>query len=257
MLFITAVTVSVLVGCSNDDDFTPPNYVTFAEDAMGFAVDQNSTGTFDVKVFTSTVTGSDRTFGINVLESSTADAASYSVPATVTIPANTNEGTITVDVTDTNISNSGETLVLAIEGESGLFVGEPLSVSLTRNCPSDLAGTYSVVSSGTSTDGAPVNNPLVDFPYEVTVTKTGENTYAVSDIFAGVYIDWYCDAYGACAETEEEFQDVCGNLVGSFEEPFGTTATITGTNNYDGTFTLTWVNGFGDTATSVYTLKAE
>lgn len=253
ILFLAVISASFFTSCEKDDDFTPPNYVTFESNSMEYAVEQNGSGSFDVTVYTANKTGSDRTFNITVDGSSSADPASYEVPATVIVPANSNEATFTINVTDNNISNSGNTLVLNIAG-SEAYTGENLVVNLTRDCPSDLAGTYDVLSSGSSTDGAPANNPIVDFPYQVTITKTADKTYEVSDIFAGVYEDWYCEAYGYCFETPATIKDVCGNLSGSFEDGFESAVTVTGTNNYDGTLTITWENDFGDTATATYTL---
>lgn len=252
ILFIAAISMSIFTGCEEDDDFNPPNYVTFANNTQDFAVTQNGSGTFDVNVFTNTEIGSSRTFNIEVLESSSLGTDSYDVPESVTVPGGSNVGTFTVSISDTNIDNAGETLILGLSEGNNFFVGEPVTVNVTRDCPSDLAGTYSVLTSGQSTDGAAAD-PVVDLPYTVTITKTGTNTYSVSDIFAGIYIEWYCDAYGLCDETEGSFTDVCGILSSSFTEPFESDASLSGTNNGDGTLTISFENGFGDTATSVYT----
>ncbi|QYA25327.1 DUF1735 domain-containing protein [Gramella sp. MT6] len=252
LFFVLAAFSLVVVGCDYDDDMEPLSYVTFGETSGEIAVPQNGGGSFDVSVYTGNVTGSDRTFDVMVAESSTLPADSYSVPATVTIPANSNEASITVDFTDTSISNAGNSLVLSIESTPEVTAGDPLAISVSRDCPSELEGTYSVLTSGQSTDGA-APDPVVDLPYTVTLTKTGTNKYTVSDIFAGIYIDWYCDAYEYCVDTEATITDVCGNLSSTFEEPFGTETNVTGTVNADGTLTISFENGYGDTATSVYT----
>lgn len=115
------------------------------------------------------------------------------------------------------------------------------------SCPSDLAGNYTVVSSGFSTDGAPVNNPLVDFAYDIVLTDNGGGSYTISDGVAGVYQDWYCAPYGYCFETAGNFTDVCGTLSGSWTEAFGCQVDLTGQVNEDMTLTIQWVNCFGDT----------
>lgn len=242
---------SLLTSCESDDD-TAPNFVTFANSEQSYAVAQNSSGSFDVTVFTNNVVGSDRNYNIEVLSDSSLGSEAYDLPASVTIPGGTNEGTFTVNVSDTNIDNSGENLILKLSEGNDFFTGEPIQINVTRDCPSDLAGTYSVLTSGQSTDGAAAD-PVVDLPYTVTLTKTGVNTYVVSDIFAGIYIDWYCAAYGLCTETQQEITDVCGNLSASFTEPFGASASVSGTNNGDGTLTISFQNGYDDMATSVYT----
>ncbi len=122
------------------------------------------------------------------------------------------------------------------------------------SCPSDLAGTYTVLTSGFSTDSGPTpdENPITDFPYTVTITANGGGNYTVSDAFGGVYMLWY-DIYGLDFEVEGTFNDVCGVISGVFPEPFGTDVTYSGTVNPDGTLSIHWINGYGDEGDSVYT----
>lgn len=256
LLFIAATSLT-FTGCNYEDDIDPPNYVTFEDDSMELEVDEGGSASLEVTVYSANETGSDRSIPLNIADATTVSAAAYTVPSNVTIPANTNETTFTVEVTDTNISNAGEDLVLSLGAEGEISTGDNLSIAITRNCPSDLAGTYNVLSSGSSTDAAPENNPIEDFPYQVEVVDAGNKTYTISDGFAGLYIEWYCDAYGTCTETEGNFKDVCGNLSGAWVGPFGSDVSLTGSVNEDGTLTITWVNGFGDTATSTYTRVEE
>jgi hypothetical protein len=122
------------------------------------------------------------------------------------------------------------------------------------SCPSDLAGTYSVLSSGESTDGGPSadENPISNYPYTVTVTATGGGAYTMKDAFGGLYILWY-DIYGLTFEVEGNFTDVCGTISGTFSDPFGGTVNYTGTANADGTLSIRWDNSFGDFGEGVYT----
>lgn len=121
-------------------------------------------------------------------------------------------------------------------------------------CSSDLGGTYTVLSSGSSTDPGPAPdiNPIVDYPYTVVLTDNGGGNYTISDGFAGLYLLWY-DIYGITGETPGNFTDICGELSGTWGEPFGTDVTLTGTVNPDGTLSITWTNGYDDTAEAVYT----
>jgi hypothetical protein len=122
------------------------------------------------------------------------------------------------------------------------------------SCPSDLAGTYNVLTTATSTDPGPSasENPIANFPYTVTITANGGGNYTVSDAFGGVYILWY-DIYGLDFDVEGTFDDVCGTISGTFPEPFGTDVTFTGTVNPDGTLSIHWINGYDDEGDSVYT----
>ncbi len=122
-------------------------------------------------------------------------------------------------------------------------------VSYPVSCPSDLGGTYKVVSNGENTDGQPA---AVNLPYTVTLTDNGGGSYSISDGVAGVYIFWY-SIYGYTFETKGNFTDICGDLAGSWVESFGCQVDLSGTVNDDGTLTVHWENCFGDVVDAVYT----
>lgn len=135
-LFFTLIAFSVVfVSCDYDDDYTPPNYVTFANSSANVGVDIGGSTTYDVTVYTANETGSDRTFDVAVGSASTLDAAAYTVPATVTVPGNSNEGTLSIDISDVNIGDTGETLVLNLVPQDGLSTGESLTINVTQVCP--------------------------------------------------------------------------------------------------------------------------
>jgi hypothetical protein len=216
--------------------------------------------TFSLPVEVSTRSTADRAISVSVDPSSTALPAEYTIDnSSLVIPAGEFNGTILISGNFEEIPDlTTTTLVLNLDSVEGAVVAEgdsSFTLSMFKQCPSDLAGTYVVVSSGQSTDGAPVNNPLVDFSYTVEITKVDgtDLDYVISDGVAGVYQDWYCAPYGYCFETEGNFQDVCDSLSGSWVEAFGSTVSLTGSVNPDGTLTISWENGFGDTATGVYT----
>lgn len=122
-------------------------------------------------------------------------------------------------------------------------------VSYPVSCPSDLGGTYNVISNGTSTEpGVP---PADDLEYTVTVTDNGGGSYTISDGVAGVYIYWYT-GFGYTFETPGSFTDICGTLSGSWTEGFGCQVDLTGTVNDDGTLSIHWENCFGDSVDAVY-----
>jgi hypothetical protein len=130
-----------------------------------------------------------------------------------------------------------------------------LQLTLTLVCSSAIPeGLYHAISSGTSTDPCPPTNPLNNYAYDVEITKTGPTSYQVSDIFAGVYINWYGICYEYDVETPATFDDVCNTVVINFKDKFD--AAVQGTGSYDpgsGVITYTWENEFGDTATTTLT----
>lgn len=110
------------------------NYVTFEAASLNLGVDIDGTNEHEVKVYTTNVTGSDRTYTINVIEDqTTAEEGAYSVPSSVTVPANTNSGTFNVTLNDVNIG-SGKVLALDIAPEEGLYKGKPAVINITQIC---------------------------------------------------------------------------------------------------------------------------
>jgi hypothetical protein len=137
--FLLLMTMSLFVfnSCGDDVEGTQDiNYVSFESTAYSFGVELNGTSARDIKVYTTQVTSSDRTFNVAVdLTKSTADPASYTVPASVTIPANSNVGLLTVSISDLNIGEAGKKLVLAFEPTDGLLTGSAITLNVKQVCP--------------------------------------------------------------------------------------------------------------------------
>lgn len=136
LLLFLAVTTSVFMSCSSDDEFTPPNYVTFegfVNPNIGVEVDGSATR--EVTVYTANITSNDRTFNLLVGDATTLPAEAYTVPSTVTVPGGTNEATFEIEVSDVNLGLSGKSLVLRLDPTvEGLYTGDPYVLNVGRIC---------------------------------------------------------------------------------------------------------------------------
>lgn len=123
----------MMAGCNEDDDNEALNYVALEmSKEIEVVVDETATG--DVKVYASAVMDYDRTYNIVVNTSATTmGTAYYNVPATVTIPANSNVGSFKVNVTGTNLG-IGKLIVLNLASSAGAYVGKPLSIEVSPYC---------------------------------------------------------------------------------------------------------------------------
>lgn len=134
-LLVLAIFGLVLHSCEESIESTDLNYISFAKSTYPtIGIDIGGSTTADVTVYTGNVSGSDRTFDIFVDPTSTAAAGSYNVPSTVTVPGGTNEGTITIELSDVNLGIGVNKLVLKFTPTDGLFMGGSTAISYFQNC---------------------------------------------------------------------------------------------------------------------------
>ncbi|NHN25371.1 DUF4843 domain-containing protein [Flavobacterium jejuense] len=141
-IFSLIVPVLFLTGCSDEDENSGGslNYVSFESKTYNVSIEENLTETYDVKVFTTNISGEDRTFSVEVdLGATTADTQYYSVPGTVTVPANTNVGVIPVNVTGTDLGN-GKDIVLKLVPSTAIYTNSvaasnsKITIKITQAC---------------------------------------------------------------------------------------------------------------------------
>lgn len=171
ILLLAAISTS-FVACDYDDVIEPLNYGAFEVNTTSFSVDEDGSASYEVTVYTSNTTGSDRTIALSAAASSTLAADSYDLPATVTIPANSNSGTFTLGLTDNSIDRCGETLVLNLGNET-VDAGNPLSINIINVFPYETAGVYNNASEFYE----------AEFPVEIVAGSTA-NEFIAKDLFA-------------------------------------------------------------------------
>lgn len=137
--FLLLISISLFVFNSCDEEINETkdiNYISFESATFNFGVELDGTTALDLKVYSTKITNSDRTFNITVLlDESSADPASYSVPASVIIPANSNVGLLNISISDINIGENGKNLVLEFATEEGLLTGEKININIKQVCP--------------------------------------------------------------------------------------------------------------------------
>lgn len=134
-IFLFVAAVFLLNSCELETPSTDDlNYVTFEATGMDLGVNIDGANDYEITVYTTQTTGTDRTFNLMVnADATTADAAAYDVPATVVVPANSNVGVFTLGLTDVNIGD-GQTLVIELSVAEGVFTGEPTEIMITQIC---------------------------------------------------------------------------------------------------------------------------
>lgn len=136
--YLAIVTAILLFNCEAYEDTTLSDFVGFQIGPVTLAVTKDATSTKDISVYASEVSSVDRSYGLEVATTSTLKAK-YVVPATVTIPANSNVGTFTVSVTDDeNLAFLAQSLIIKFKSEAGLNFGNPVNIGVTEYCPDTL-----------------------------------------------------------------------------------------------------------------------
>lgn len=139
--FLTIILLTTLTGCEENIKPTDIEFVTFSENSKSFTINKGTTLNTEFKIYTANKVASATNLAITV--TGTIDASNYSIPASITIAANSNEAIISVSITENNLDQiNGETLSLAIEGPNGFLTGESLDLTINVFCPSPIEGSY-------------------------------------------------------------------------------------------------------------------
>lgn len=135
LLFLSA---GLFLSCEESDSVTVVPHVSFENDRVFGINPDEGTSTQEIKVYTTTKSGSDRVYNLVVdAELTTLDASEYTLPATVTIPANSREGSFSLTVTSSDLGSDGKVLAIAFgDVEEGTFKGAaPLILTAKEVCP--------------------------------------------------------------------------------------------------------------------------
>jgi|GEM_PF-2298346 len=202
--------------------------------------------------------GGDAVFGTDFdVSGATANGGSIVLKVDPTDVQDFDNVDLDIDILTDGATDGDKTLTVTIVGgvnaDGDMFVGGRGGTDFLKtatikiadvDCASDLTGTYSTLTDGTSGTA---------FPYTVTITEsaTVNGEYTFSDITGGLYAIGY-----SAADQPAIVNDNCGvlSLVDQPDTVFGNDLfNGTGTVNADGTLTLTWSNGFGDFGTTTFT----
>ena len=159
--------------CDEEIETSSLKYASFEKTDVIIGVADSSQSIAEFDIYTTNKSSSPRTFDIQILESSTADADFYNVPATVTIPGGSNKGTISVELNDGAWLDMDKMLSLKLSSSiNNQYTGsESLDISIYRLCP------------GATDTKVSLSVTLDDYPEEVAwriVDTVSGNTFIAS-----------------------------------------------------------------------------
>jgi len=146
-IIFALLTIVTLNSCEDKVEPLDTNYVTFGASEYSTGVDVGGSTSVVIPIFTANITGADRTFQVSVDPASNAAQGSYTVPASVTIPANTNTGNLTIGLSDTNLGIGVNKLTIDFQNEIGLSTSAATTISYIQNC-TEVTATLNIVFDG-------------------------------------------------------------------------------------------------------------
>lgn len=141
-IFLILISTLLLQSC--EDTYLPPalDYIAFGTDTYSTGVDPGGSTTFDIPVYTAKVYSASKTFNVTV-DGSNAAAGSYDVPASVSIAAGSNEGILTVSLSDVNLGIGVNKITINFEDVAGAYHGESTTLEYIQNC-NEVTGTLDI-----------------------------------------------------------------------------------------------------------------
>ena len=137
--------------------------ISFGSVTSTLAVTIDDTGSVDIQVVASTLSPQDRTFNVTLNTTKTnTDLQNFSLPSTVTIPANEYFGILTVTGIDFDLETATELIVIGLEGSGGTTAVTKVehTISIKQVCPiiADFSGAYFMtqITDINPDDGVPV-----------------------------------------------------------------------------------------------------
>ncbi|MGX1930585.1 hypothetical protein [Flagellimonas sp. 2504JD4-2] len=135
--FITAC--ALLVSCEQDRTIfnESQTFLKFNQSNLDLPIIIDGEGSAQVTINVSSISESERTFEVNIVEEeTTAEAASYTV-GSIVVPPNSYEGTLTINGVDNNVTTDPKVLVLSVPTSPDLVASGNLTVSIFQVCPVD------------------------------------------------------------------------------------------------------------------------
>jgi len=130
-----------LLSCEEEDSLETDlqGFVSFEAAPVLVDIPENTTKTIEVTVAASESVNTDRTFNIVIDEEETTLTSDFNLPESVTIPANSKQTTISVDLTDDeSLSFTRQSLTFNFEDEPNTDFGEPVSIEAAQECLENL-----------------------------------------------------------------------------------------------------------------------
>jgi len=224
-IIVAIFTLALVTGCDHDEPTFEPSFASleFAPGGQNVGVELGGSTSYDVNVYTGNIVGTDREFTINVGGASTLDPNGYTVPSTVTVPAGSNEGSFTVQVSDFNLGLTGKTLILNLAKQEDVSIGDPLRLNVATVCP----GKEFVIDFVLDAYPGETGYTLVNAAGETVVSVSGSPATSRSLCLpSGTYTFNLTDSYGDGISDGGVTLSYAGNVIATIDGDFGSETSV-------------------------------
>ena len=135
--YFAALSALVMLSACETADLDPQgtSYASLEAFEKPMEVPPGGTLNREVKVYATNTTSTDRVLNL-VTSNVTLDAAAYTIPATVTIPAGSTEGSFTIAVSDINLDAAlDKGITVNLEATPEVATGDSFRLNVSRACP--------------------------------------------------------------------------------------------------------------------------
>ena len=243
--FIVAALLVVMYGCERTDMTerfgSYDSYVAFVPDYNDASDNANERRGFlnpvqvslgsgsvaqTVQVAANSAVGTDRTFSVMVDESTSLPADAYTVPSSITIPANSQIGSFDIQFNEDGLDFVSGNLVIMFEATADVNTGPTLTIPAalvcdpenqfvvtvtTDNWPDETSWEITNGSGSVVVSGGPYNNPADDF------TTISSDVCLVSGNYTVVLYDSYGDGGSSIEVINNSGTVVASASVSAFE----------------------------------------
>lgn len=247
IFFLGLLSVATLVSCDRESELrivdTSSNakaLLSFGSTNYDFAVEINTTNQMlPVDVNVSTISNVDRTFNVVVEASSDADPQNYTVPASVTIPANAYSGTLMITGNDVTLETTSETATITlVSSDTNVAVGPSSNIRLFQVCPipsTYMVGNYQITNLATRFGRALIETKVANVTAPTATSRSFTNKLLGETVDRDITLGLVCNSI--------VMADVSTNLVCTAGNPI-TYGAATNNSSYDLTDDSTFIVNF-------------
>ncbi|MFD2910074.1 hypothetical protein ACFSX9_15175 [Flavobacterium ardleyense] len=219
----------IVFSCSENEStlYNPDGQglIYFATKTSKLDIVLDGEGQVQIAVNSSSLSNVDRTVTIEVLATSTADDANYSLPSTVVIPANQYSGILTIDGVDVTASTNPELIILKIvsvtTGSNVVLSPSTHEVTVAQSCPVDptkFIGDYLIEEMTPYVDGPTLSDGTV-----IVLKHINANTPTTERKFSTKNYPDYCSPF-----RDFFFNLLCGEVIVKNNQPSTCTCSADG-----------------------------